>query len=108
MDLHSMHLTPAEQKEEVEEYKPIKPDYPWGLSIDLNDDSLEKLGIKTLPSVGEVYVIMAKAVVRSVGSSSSQDGDDSRHMCLQITDMGIATDVTPAAAATALYGSSES
>jgi len=105
MELKSMALTPAEKKEETAEYKPQAPDYPWGLSLDLNDDSLEKLGIATLPQMGESFTMMAKVSVKSV-SSSTYNGKTNRSCCLQITEMALGTDLEPSAAADKLYGNS--
>lgn len=100
--LTSMELSAAEAKQETSpEYE--APKYPWGLCIDLDEDSLKKLGITALPEVGSNMSIIAKAEVQSA-SESQRQGDKEKRMSLslQITDMA----VTPAAAdlASALYG----
>lgn len=87
--LTSMELSPAEAKEESGA-TPEAPKYPWGLCIDLNEDTLKKLGITDLPAVGSSMLITAKADVQSAGESQYQ-GDDTKRMnlSLQITDMSM-------------------
>lgn len=63
------------------------PEYPYGLCINLNTEALERLGISTLPNVGTVMQIEARAVVQSV--SSRDDGNPSRSVELQITDLSV-------------------
>ena len=63
------------------------PDYPYGLTINLGKDELKKLGIEDLPAVGDEFHIMAVAKVTRVHQSASEQGDDSRGVELQITDM---------------------
>lgn len=81
----SMKLTPAEAKEEVS-YDSDPPTYPWGLTISLDDDTLAKLGITTLPTVGSVMYLQARCEVCSTSQYSNQSGED-QCMSLQITDM---------------------
>lgn len=100
--LLSMELSPTEAKQESA-CEPEPPKYPWGLCIDLNEDSLQKLGIDTLPELGTTMTIVAKAEVQSASSSQYQGDEKPRmNLSLQITDMAIA----PAAkdVAGALYG----
>lgn len=89
MALVSMKMSP----EEAKEYGAIDigeaPQYPYGLSIDLDDDALEKLGITALPKVGSEMMITAKCVVKSVSSNQMQGGDAESRVCLQITDMDV-------------------
>jgi hypothetical protein len=76
------------------------------LCITLNDDSLEKLGVKTLPTVETTVTIVAKATVSRISENQTQGGEAERSMDLQITDMqidGMDTDVLGRAAAM-LYG----
>ena len=61
--------------------------YPYGLQLHLDDDSLEKLGIKQLPSVGETMELTAKVRVTGTNSNEKQDGDVEGSLRLQITDM---------------------
>lgn len=65
------------------------PKYPWGLEINLNDDSLDKLGVKTLPAVGTEVTIVAKATVSSTSERSTESDGACASMSLQITDMQV-------------------
>lgn len=65
-----------------------RDDYPWGLCINLDNETLKKLGASPQP-VGTEVMITAKAIVKSM--STREDGEGVRHdASLQITDMGIA------------------
>lgn len=62
--------------------------YPYGLRLDLNNDTLEKLGMKKLPTVGTVLMFEAKAKV--VGSrQSATEGSENRSVELQITHIDL-------------------
>jgi hypothetical protein len=65
------------------------PKYPWGLELCLNDDVLEKLGVKTLPAVGTEVTIVAKACVSSTRESATEGDGAQQNMSLQITDMQV-------------------
>lgn len=67
---------------------PEKPEYPYGLSIDLGEESLAKLEMEKLPQVGEEMMVHAKVTVKAV-SQSDYEGKKSRNVCFQITDMAI-------------------
>ncbi len=65
--------------------------YPYGLRLDLNDDTLKKLGITKLPAVGTVLMFEAKAKV--VGSRQSATVEsDNRSIELQITHLDLEMD----------------
>lgn len=64
-----------------------KEDYPYGLQIRLDNETIEKLGIP-LPEVGKEVTIMAKAKVTGAGERSV-DGNAERNAELQITEMAI-------------------
>lgn len=65
------------------------PKYPWGLEINLNDDTLSKLGVKALPAVGTEVTIIAKACVSSTSERSTETDGSCASMSLQITDMQV-------------------
>ncbi|EIJ6690141.1 TPA: capsid staple protein [Escherichia coli] len=81
-----------------------RDDYPWGLCINLDNETLKKLGATPQP-VGTEVMITAKAIIKSM--STREDGEGIRHdASLQITDMAIAPasgEQTKTAAET-LYG----
>lgn len=80
-------------KKEVKNMMPEKveqPKYPYGLCLELDGESLEKLGIKELPDVGDKMMVVAKVEVKSVSQSEYQKGEENKHVSLQITDMELA------------------
>lgn len=88
MALVSMKNTPADIKEEQAELttNPEVPAYPWGLCVDLCDESLQKLGMTDLPPVGTKMKLTALVEVTTVSQYQNSDGAESR-LSLQITDM---------------------
>jgi len=83
-------------KEEAKEYNngpspEEAPKYPWGLCIQLNDESLKKLGVDKLPQAGTEVTIIAKAQVSRVSENQTQGGESEASMELQITDMTMST-----------------
>jgi hypothetical protein len=91
--------------------KPVdvdRPIYPWGLAVNLDNDSLEKLGINRLPPVGKSLMLVARVDVTSVSEheSKTEGGQTSAHrnVALQITDMGLgANEADPQKAQDVLY-----
>lgn len=63
------------------------PAYPYGLTLCLNSESLEKLGITTLPPIGARLRISAVATVTSISQNQEADGDEEKRIELQVTDM---------------------
>lgn len=93
MKLVDLAFTPAERKEEQTELaKPSVGEYPYGLTIRLDEKStLQKLGLlDDLPDVGEELNI--QAVARVVSVSMRDTGDDDERTCveLQICRMAVA------------------
>ncbi|MDR5772086.1 MULTISPECIES: capsid staple protein [unclassified Caballeronia] len=103
----SMKLTPAEAKAETMLAAPSDaPEYPYGLTICLDDDVLAKLGITDLSPVGAVFMLTARVEVCSTSQYQNQDGTD-KSMSLQITDMDLDTGDAPRSTndiANRLYG----
>jgi len=61
--------------------------YPWGLEINLNNDSLTKLGEKADNfTVGTEIYVLAKAKVTGVRQDTNER-DNFSNIVLQITDM---------------------
>ncbi len=63
MPLTNMKMTPKEAGTMLccESASDNTPEYPYGLCINLNTEALERLGIDTLPAVGSVVEITARA-----------------------------------------------
>lgn len=65
------------------------PQYPWGLTVRLEKESLDKLGIDLADySLGDIINLTAKCCVKELRQSEGE-GDQSKTVELQITDMGI-------------------
>ena len=62
--------------------------YDYGLRITLNADSLKKLGVKDLPTVGDEYHLMAACRVISTSKNASETNESAR-VELQITHLGL-------------------
>lgn len=84
---------------------PDAPAYPYGLQLQLDDATIEKLGIK-MPKVGGALLLEARVEVTAVSSHDSKDGGKNRNVSLQITEMCLSRNTSSKAeAAAALYGS---
>lgn len=77
------------------------PKYPYGLTLYLDDDTLEKLGIKELPKVGSTMLAQITVMVTGTSQRATQSTKDGEAMStcvdLQITDMDIAQPAKSAA-----------
>lgn len=109
MALVDMTLSKEEAKEESglmsADYD--MPRYPYGLCLCLDDDSLKKLGITSLPAIGTEMMITAKVKVTSVRSRETQtenQSDSESSVDMQITAMEIGANQEARSAATVLYG----
>lgn len=80
------------------------PEYPYGLSLSLDEESLAKLGMTQPPAVGTKFQITANITVRSASSYQSQDGESEATSTWQITDMEVSTQSNADRAASMLYG----
>ena len=67
------------------------PNYPYGLQLRLDNASLEKLGIKSLPKVGAEMQITTVGVVMSVSAHESKNHDD-RTVEIQIQRLAVEGD----------------
>jgi len=85
--LINMEMSKEEAKQETEPTSQDAPRYPWGLEISLNNESIGKLGLATLPTVDAEVTIIAKATVSRVSEYQTQGGTPDRSLGLQITDM---------------------
>jgi hypothetical protein len=63
------------------------PAYPYGLNIELNEDSLKKLKLDDLPEAGEEMYIHAKVSVVRSSITDTKEGGKQRSVSLQITDL---------------------
>lgn len=85
--LVDMTLTAADARKMTEpSIAADAPRYPWGLSISIDGDALERLGIEDLPEVGESLQLRALVEVTSTSINESQT-EQRRSLGLQITAM---------------------
>lgn len=91
MALVSMKRTAKEKKEEKTLLATSEPEeFPFGLSIHIEDDELNKLGFSESPEVGAEMLLTAKVKVTSMSESKHMmDNEENRSISLQITDMGL-------------------
>lgn len=105
-----MKRTPAERAEErAEELDEQEngPEYPWGLTIRLEQEELDKLDNLTDKKAGDVCIINAKAIITRVSSEDELDGEGKENSInLQITDMEVTPENTTDNAEK-LYGDKE-
>ena len=90
-DLKSMKLSKAEREDRSPEIaSDAQEEYPWGLRLNLDDDTVTKLGTPALRA-GDEVMVMAKATVKDVSSHESDDSGEEINisMSLQITDMAV-------------------
>jgi len=108
MNIVSMQLSAEEAKEESMAYTAEDedggPKYPWGLSLDICDETMKKLGMTAMPNVGDTMVLTARVKVTRTSAYEEQKGTD-LSFGLQITDMGLAPEDQPSNLAGSLYGS---
>lgn len=99
-------------KEEAQEYTSPTvadaPEYPWGLSISLDEDDLAKLGISTMPPVGATLMLQAQVTVTGTSQRDTQGGEQEQCVDMQITDMALSAGSGAAGMADRLYGSAGS
>jgi len=80
------------------------PAYPWGLSLTLDDDALEKLDLETLPKVGTALTLVARVEVTRTSSDQGSDGQKHQSVSLQITDCCLEPEKDLKTVEDALYG----
>lgn len=108
MPIKDMKLTPGEQKEQVGPPSAAeRPKFPFGLSLHLSDETLEKLEMgNELPKVGQEMAIIGVAKVEGVSSEDTAGGKKRSHVRLQVTQLGVeqVSDAKLKRAAKVLYG----
>jgi len=66
-----------------------QPEYPWGLELDLDSDTIKKLGIDFKnQTVGDSVHFTAKAKITRMSENQDIVGGGNRSLGLQITSMG--------------------
>lgn len=80
------------------------PRYPYGLKLNIDEQSYRKLEFKETPQIGEKFMVVALAEVSSVYSEKAMDGVDRISIGLQITDMEVKKSEKQKSPEKALYG----
>lgn len=109
MALVDMTMSAEEAREEMEPTADDAQKYPYGLSISLDDESLAKLGITSLPEVGKQMTLTARVEVCSTSQYADRKGEAEKSLSLQITAMelsGASQATSSEAAANLLYADS--
>lgn len=87
VDLKDMKRSAKSGGPEMAEYK--EPEYPYGLCINLDTESLAKLGLEKLPEIGDYMVMIARVKVESVQESQKEGQPMHQNLGLQIIEMDI-------------------
>ena len=89
MNLVDVKRTPADKKKEKERWdEPSRDDYPWGLAIQLDNETIDKMGLGDL-NADETVRIYAEAFVAN-DNVNKENGKTVRSVKLQITKMAVA------------------
>lgn len=105
-DLVNMKIEPAAREKKYAEAATSPAEgnlYPWGLTLSLDDEALEKLGMEALPKADAKMFVYAKATVTRVESTDSAPGGKRRSVSLQITDLLLEPTKAKRPAADVLY-----
>jgi hypothetical protein len=68
--------------------QPAPPLYPWGLTLNLEKESLDKLGLTELPKPDTKMRLTAIVEVAGISADATTEGER-RSIRLQITDMSL-------------------
>lgn len=93
--MKNMAFTKADKKKDKESacgYIASESKYPYGLCVRLDNTSIEKLGMKTLPEVKDEMLLTARVVVTSVTSNEREGRGPEKTVELQITNMSLDED----------------
>lgn len=104
MEMKNMKMSNEEKADMKASMVAEAPPYPYGLSVNLDEDSIAKLGMGQMPAAGSKMMLHALCEVRDVSISDTTEGGKRRHLCLQITDMGLDPEKEQQDPAKALYG----
>lgn len=87
--LVDLKRTAKERKKNSEPMKISGDDYPYGLTVHLDHEALEKLGIKNLPKAGGKVMLHAHAHVKSTEDRTEDGGKRRRSMSLELRKMAL-------------------
>ena len=107
-NLIDMKITKAEQKARQDKYKISSPmmdgeAYHYDLKLRLQDESLAKLGIDSLPKVGKKVNVICECVVTETSeNASTTGGKDQKNRRMELQIQKIALDIDKGSAKDAI------
>ena len=106
-DLTDLKITAAEKKKQTEAWETdaVRDDYPYGLSIHINEDTMDKMGLTDKDfDTGQPVTITAEGFI-SEDRISIVNGKSRRCMSIQFRKMAVEQGGDSESLATAMYGS---
>lgn len=103
-NLKSLLKTSGEKRENSIMSVEDKPDYPHGLKIHLDEETVRKLGIPVAPDVGKKVQVMAIGEIVSVSKEEGRGDDHSFSMSIQLQDVDVQPQTIQERGAGVLYG----
>lgn len=84
-----MNLVKIQKKtgSEIEAGYDSEERYPWGTSLDFEDDLVDELGLGQL-AAGDEVMIKAKAFVKSKSQHDTTENSD-KTLCIQLTEIAV-------------------
>ena len=79
----------SEERKEMISSPSKGPKYPYGLRLNLDKETCEKLGLSNAPSIDDKIKFVAEAVVISVRAEDEEGDEKSYNIELQIIDMDL-------------------
>lgn len=90
MKLVDMKVPKKDKKDAKESPEMDKNDYPWGLRVDLDKDSVKRLGLDiSKMKVGGKMSLSAEVEVSGIHSDVTVRGEENERVDLQITSMAL-------------------
>ncbi len=97
--LKSIAITKADREKREAAYKDMPkvdvPEYPYETQVRFDHDTLEKIGLDTLPAVGEYMILTARVCVRETAERDdvyTPGNHKRRSMSVQIEKMALEAD----------------
>lgn len=103
-NLKSMLITSQEKREGSLLSVEDKPSFPYGLKIEIDEDTAKKLGLTTMPSVGDFMNVIGRAEVVSVRKEENVGDDHGFSFSLQIQDLDVSQESLEKKASDVMYG----
>ena len=85
----NMKMSAEESAEQLGGVAESREQYPYGLCLSLDDESMSKLGLEATLAVGTVIRIVADCRVVTTSQRADENKESESSMSLQITDMEI-------------------